>query len=601
MTSRRKKHKPYQTPTTPVASAPLAGTGWSRLLDPETAAPLLVLLFGIYLSWLNFGHQAVPNSDFPAFVQSAREILHFRLPGSFKRLPGLGLLQIALSVFLKGPHPVLTAGLLLNALLYPLCGWLFYLIAKRFFPHAAFWVTLLAMLNSEVLAWLVHPIVEIPLLFFFLLTFWLLLHSSRWAYAAAFGAAILRYEGAVLIVLVWLRDLRRQATLRRRLFSTALAFLAALPTALWVLGQFLTRQSGSGNYLDSYTQAAESGSMVFVRFAQILRQITIQPFFQPPQQSPPHSLVILCTVVFWAGLLTAVLFILWKRQYDFLPILIFTVIYILLHSARTGTRPRYAAPIAWLVLLLWLFGFRSLWLVLRENLKIPKPPIIILQGTICLLFVLAALAIVEPLAQLQIQSPHSRSIPWVALGASVLFGTILTTSTRWQTAGGTAALIGVTFWAILANQSDLIKKLGTGDLDREFKDLAIWYQQNSSASEKMVTTMPHILTLFLQDKDANFVHTQNINGNTFEEFVEDFKRKNITYLAWDSRLGFAQTNSYYKKYGLDRIAHLGPRIQNGKLVMPPQKNGPFQLVGTIHNPSYPQRFILIYRLVPEAN
>ncbi|HOK67102.1 MAG TPA: hypothetical protein PK054_01605 [Anaerohalosphaeraceae bacterium] len=571
-----------------------------RLLSPETVAPLLVLLFGAYLSVLFFGHQAVPNSDFPAFVQTARDILHFRLPASFKRLPGLGILQIALSLFLKGPHPVLTAGLLLNALLYPLCGWLFYLIARRFLGRAAFWAALLALVNPEVLIWLVHPIAEIPLLFFFLLTFWLLLLPSRWAYAAAFGAAFIRYEGAVLILLVWLSDILRQSSLRQRLLSTALAFSAALPTALWVLGQFLTRHSGSGDYLSGYTAAAESGSMVFGRFAQILRQITIQPFFQTPYP-PLRSIVILCTVLFWAGLVTAVFLILWKKHTDLLPILVFTAVYFLLHSARTGTRSRYAAPIAWLVLLLWLFGFRRFWLLFKETVNVPKPAVIIVQALLFLIGISTALALVEPLAQIQKFSPRSASVPWVALLFSALFGTIIIASSKGRLIGWTAAVLGITSWALFANQSEIIRKVGNGDYDREFKDLAVWYQKNASPDQKMVTTMPHLLLQFLEGMDTNFVHTQNIDGDTLEEFIEDCRRKNITYLAWDSRLGFAHANSYYKKYRLERIARLGARIQDGKVIMPPEKNGPFHLVGTIRNPSYPKRFILIYRLNSDSN
>ncbi|HOQ04654.1 MAG TPA: hypothetical protein PKY88_05520 [Anaerohalosphaeraceae bacterium] len=609
MTSRHRKHRQHIEPA--VSASPSSSTAPSvpgsasaaffrRLLSPEAAAPLLVLLFGTYLSVLYFGHQAVPNSDFPAFVQTARDILNFRLPASFKRLPGLGILQIALSIFLKGPHPVLTAGLLLNALLYPLCGWLFYLIARRFLGRMAFWAALLALVNPEVLLWLVHPIAEIPLLFFFLLTFWLLLLPSRWAYAAAFGAAFIRYEGAVLILLVLLSDILRQSSLRQQLLSTAMAFSAALPTALWVLGQFLTRHSGSGDYLSSYTEAAESGSMVFGRFAQILRQITIQPFFQTPYP-PLRSVVILCTVLFWAGLVTAVLFILWKKHTELVPILVFTAVYFLLHSARTGTRPRYAAPIAWLVLLLWLFGFRRLWLLFKENIPIPKPAVIISQSLLFLIGIIAALALVEPLAQIQKFSPRSASVPWVALLFSVLFGTIGIASTKARLAGWTAAVLGITSWALFANQSEIIRKLGNGDFDREFKDLAVWYQQNASPDQKMVTTMPHLLIQFLEGMNTNFVHTQNIDGDTPEKFLEDCLKKNIAYLAWDSRLGFAYSNSYYKKYRLDRIDHLGAHIRDGKIIMPPEKNGPFHLVGTIRNPSYPKRFILIYRLNPDSN
>ena len=51
---------------------------------------VILLLFGIYLSVIYFGHQPVPNSDFPAFTRTAKEVLSFQRPTYFKRLPGLG-------------------------------------------------------------------------------------------------------------------------------------------------------------------------------------------------------------------------------------------------------------------------------------------------------------------------------------------------------------------------------------------------------------------------------------------------------------------------------------------------------------------------------
>ena len=94
----------------------------------QLIALILLVGFGIYVSVLYFGHQVVPNSDFPAFVNTAHELLSFQEPSSFKRVPGLGLLQVGLSHLVGGQHPELTAGWLLNALLYPLTALLLYLL-----------------------------------------------------------------------------------------------------------------------------------------------------------------------------------------------------------------------------------------------------------------------------------------------------------------------------------------------------------------------------------------------------------------------------------------------------------------------------------------
>jgi len=598
--SRQKRKSPWPD-RQKAAQPPSAVPQRKAILQPALAAQIILLLFGVSLSILYFGHQAVPNSDFPAFVKTAQDVLHFHPPASFKRLPGLGLLQIALSCFVKGPCPILTAGLLLNAILYPLCGWLLFRIAQRILGRGAFWFALTALVNPFVLAWLVHPIAEIPLIFFFLLTFYLLFEKGRWAYAAAFAASMIRYEGAVLIALVFMRELLAHRTLRQRLLSAGLAFLAGLPVSLWILGQILSHKSGGGDYLSSYRAAAEGEAMVFGQFARLLRQVTIGPYFQPNPASS-SSLVWLSSILLWVGLLAAGFFAVWKKHPQLIAIFSFTAIYFLLHAARTGTRPRYAVPIAWLVFLLWLYGCSQIWHLFRQKITIPKPALLLLEGLICLVCLCAAFSRLEPLAQMQKYSPRSAPVPWIALGAAVLFGAIELLFSQKRDVGWTAAVLGVTCWALFANQAYLIQNLGNGAVDQEFKELAIWYLKNASKNEKLVTTMPHLLELFAPSMSANFVHTRNIAGSTPEEFVEDCRRKKITYLAWDSRLGLAFQNSYYKLYGLDRIAYLGPRLQNGnKLVMPPSKNGPFELVGTIRNHMYPQRFILIYRLSPSSN
>ena len=121
---------------------------------------VILLAFGIYQSVLYFGHKIVPNSDFPAFVRVARQLLSFEVPSSFKRVPVLGILQIGLSKFVSGDHPELTAGWLLNAILHPLSIVLLYLVGKRFLGYRAVWFALIAGINPWILNLFREPIAE---------------------------------------------------------------------------------------------------------------------------------------------------------------------------------------------------------------------------------------------------------------------------------------------------------------------------------------------------------------------------------------------------------------------------------------------------------
>ncbi|MHC5172711.1 MAG: hypothetical protein ACYSPJ_02960, partial [Planctomycetota bacterium] len=56
------------------------------------------------------------------------------------------------------------------------------------------------------------------------------------------------------------------------------------------------------------------------------------------------------------------------------------------------------------------------------------------------------------------------------------------------------------------------------------------------------------------------------------------------YVAWDSRLGFAVRDAYYKNWGLSKIHLLG----SGKDV------GPFKFIKKI--PASERRYILLYKV-----
>lgn len=618
MVSRRRKQKKIS----PQESRPTAGpllTYCKNRITWETAGPVILFVFAAYLAVLYFGHQAVPNSDFPAFVHTARDILHFQLPDSFKRLPGLGILQIALSTVVWGPYPILTAGLLLNAILYPFCGLLLYGIARRFLGKGAFWITLLALVNPWVLRWLVHPIVELPLIFFILLTFYLLFEKGRWAYPAAFAASMIRYEGAILILIVFVWDILQHRSWRQWLAAAGLAFLSGLPVALWILGQILSHGSGrTDDYLSSYQSAAKGGPMMYSKFSGFVWRESIGSYYEIPsgliedEDDDEMDLMPLPTGKFWikaavwasrslfmAGLLAAVGWGIYKKRWDVLSLAVFAGVYFVLHASRTGTRPRYAVPIAWIVMLICLYGIRSLWDIIQGKGRIPKPVIVGLQLILCVVFVLLALSLVGRITELLPYSPQSKWVPLVALFAAIGFGIIRIIHSKGREVTWTLAAVGLTSFALMGNQVDLLQRVGNGAMDAEFKDLAAWYLNNASPGEKMVTTMPHILSLFAPEKGSRFVHIRWIAGDNPQEFIQDCYKNHITYIAWDSRLGLAMKNAYYKIYKLDRIAFLGPHAgPDHRMVMPPKKNGPFELIGTIQNEYLPFRFIFIYRLLP---
>ena len=137
---------------------------------------------------------------------------------------------------------------------------------------------------------------------------------------------------------------------------------------------------------------------------------------------------------------------------------------------------------------------------------------------------------------------------------------------------------------IVSNQFTLAKMAGNGQRNAEFKMLAYWFVENSQPGEKLATSLPKVVSLFAPNRKKDIVHISNIGGTTPQEFVAKCYKKNITYVAWDSRIGFRPKDTYYKKWRIDRIAPLGK----------PQDNGPYRYVKQVSQNK--RMFINIFRV-----
>jgi hypothetical protein len=135
-----------------------------------------------------------------------------------------------------------------------------------------------------------------------------------------------------------------------------------------------------------------------------------------------------------------------------------------------------------------------------------------------------------------------------------------------------------------SNQFVLTRVVGNGKRDVEFKYLADWYLETAAEGEKMVTTMSNIVAIFAPRHKAYFTHASSLKSDSPEEFIEKCYERNITYVAWDSRLGYGVGSRYYKLYQLDAIAFL----------VKPQNAGPFEFIKQIRVSD--RRLINIFRL-----
>lgn len=604
---------------------------------------VLLAVYGIFQSIQYYGHQVVPNSDFFDFIKVGHELWSFQMPSSFKRAPVVGLLQVGISKMVGGRQPDLTAGWLLNSILHPLNILLLYGIARRLIGRSAFVFAALTIINPWVLDALVHPVAETTLLFFILLTFWLLFRRSRWAYLAASIATMTRYEGAALIFVAFVWDQIEAKTMRQRVFSLLLSIAASVPLALWLWGTYAYWDPSASHYLRHYGHR-----QVIKHFWGYLWQVTLLNWFRWPIEvkryflDRPDSAAELQDMIAelkpWYGTVkvlgtaaavSGIVIGLRRRRWEILGLLLFMVPYFLVHSFRARTQPRYCMPISWIVLVFCWYGLQQGWLwlnassapgsardsvvatgrrraisarfgrwfararILRDGLQRHPLAFSVVALTAQILVIVIVLLWIQVLVgylftpQVAQRSPRSGPILFVAM-AMVLVGL----GAEWYARGfrfhwGVITTGMVMFLIVISNQFLVIYKLGDGQNDKEFRMLADWCSENAKG-EKVATTMPQIVSLYDTSIQNNLIRTQSIPGETLDDFVRECYKQNIAYVAWDSRIGLFKKDAYYLKWRMGRLAELQARRDYGRLEFVTQLR---------HND---RRYINLYRLRPEA-
>ena len=599
MTSRKKDMpKPHQKHRTrrqvdkpkPMQELSTRQDNRDKYFDAFTITALLA--WGIYHSVVYFGHQAVPNPDFPDFFSVGARLWHFRLPGAYMRAPVVGLLQYPLSKIVPD-QSALTAGWLLSAILHPCNVLLLYLVAKQIVGRAAVSVAIIAMLNPWALHNLIEPIAETPLLFFTLLSFYFMFRRSSWCYLFAAIAAMVRYEGTALIAAAFVMDMINRQGRRSRLRALGWAALASLPFGLWMLGTYLSWDPSRVHYLKLITDDDAKhvkGVPALVPHLKLLWEVTFAPLFRVIAKQGdqlPHTVSVISKVAAVITFLIGSVYGLYKRNWKILALLIFLVPYYLAHVSFPFLLKRFYSSVHWIVLLICLFGLQALWLGLSRWARAPRAVVIALQVLLSAGAVLSLRILLPHLSQLSRMSVDSRSIPWVTLALLLLLlgGGIVLYRTRGL--AGRIAVAVIVFLMVVSNQFTLARVVGNGMTDYEFKLLADWYLAHARPGEKVLGTMTGTMHALLPQHRAAFGHITQIKGDDYQSFVRQCYEQGITYIAWDSRKGLYPNDAYYKGYRLGRIAPLGR----------PRSFDRFEYITTVGKPRS-GRFINIFRLRP---
>jgi hypothetical protein len=403
---------------------------------------------------------------------------------------------------------------------------------------------------------------------------------------------MVRYEGAALILGAFVLDMIESKNNKQRLTAFIYSAMASIPLAIWMLGTFLTWEGeGATHYLKifskEYTSQFAGGlksRIGFMKHANILWQVGFYPLLTP---SPQAGKTFADTLVSVSKIFTLVSFLfgsvygLYKRQWKILVLLLFLIPYFWVHSKYPYPVDRYHATIFAMVMLICIYGLYGFWGLI--NNRLPKGIIIISQIVVIVTALVWALTLWGYLPKIASMSKASVSLPYVAI--LVVFIALAAGRFAYKEKLLTDFVILALMVLIIASNQFIVAGIvGNGERDIEFKYLVDWYRENAKKGEKLVTTVPLILQIMdPADKDY-FIHTDTFDANNPSDFVYECYKRNITYVAWDSRVGLVPTDHYYKYWKMSNIAPLVV----GKDI------GPYQFITQLR--ANQRRYINLYRL-----
>lgn len=547
----------------------------------------ILLVLGIYHSVSFYGYEQVPNPDFAHFVEVGHKLWSFELPTDYKRAPLLGLLQVPIGWLFGGQYPDLTGGWLLNSFLYPLNIILLWLVCRKLIGRAGLWVALVAMINPQVVRLLTEPIAETTLMFFCLLSFYLMFKRSRWSYLSAALTTMVRYEGAALILAAFVLDMVECENAKKRFRFLIYAVLASLPLALWMIGMMSHwNQLGEFHYLNNLQLDFLKG--IPQRLQQLLN-VTFYPMIGYRSGFPRiiytltvKFIKILAVVTFLVNLIHAV----WKRKWNMIALFIFFLPYMFVHMIYSFSVVRFYIIIHWMLLIFCFNGLYLLWTWFRRTVQIPDVVLGIMQFVLGLIALIWFIFLITNLSELKTYNStlyYFLQSVIIALTLLLLWEFYFEKLHFWRSRMLTAIIL---LLIVTSNQYRLGPVLGYGNKSIEFKYVTEWFLQNGESGSRMIATLADVMETFAKGQNSRLAHITEIQADTPEAFVKICREKNVRYIAWDSRTGLKPKDFYYKKWRLKNIAMLDQA----------RDIGPYKFVKAFQNPQEKNRYIYLFYL-----
>lgn len=521
--------------------------GPDRALVRHDLAALLAL--GLVLGLACRGYYAMPYTDFLEFVECGHAWLGGELPPTFKRAPVFPVLVVALSKLLPGEAPEFHAAEWINAFLLPVNGLLVYLIGRRWLGAGARWAAAWVLLLPMGLYCTAHVIVEPLLTAGLLLTVALAQRGSRWAYAAAASATLVRYDAAGLILGLALAEWWQRRSLRRVGRGTVLASLPLI--VVLVLTGLTWAERSADHYLGrivaepAFEPLATATLIAQTAFDPRLIRLPVWLAELEPALNAAlyHVSLLLVPVGVAAGL--------WGREAGTVTTGVAVLTYGVVHTVFPVQVDRFGYPPAPLIVLLAGVGLRTVagWLARL------KPPT-------------AALAIVTAAAGLVVLAAlghEAQGIATAAAGAErfadrvgllALAAMTAIWAAPWLSCRRLSAVVLLLAAALLVSVQlgKASAKLGTGQEMRNVVVAARWIRAHTAATDRVLSSQPGLLRLFVgREPPDRFVAFAEIAAGSWPDILAECRQRRIAHILWHDALHDVHGGYYADRMRLARF------------------------------------------------
>jgi hypothetical protein len=235
-------------------------------------------------------------------------------------------------------------------------------------------------------------------------------------------------------------------------------------------------------------------------------------------------------------------------------------------------------------MLICVYGLCSFWKLVRD--KLPKLVIVISKIIVLIVAFVWALILILFSEMWKVTEQLSRaSVSLLYIAILAAFIALIAEHFAYKGKRLTDfVVLALMILMITSNQWGVVNIVGNGERDIEFKYLLDWYKDNAKKGEKLVTTAPSILQIMAPQYKDCFIHTSTFDANNPNDFVTECYKRNITYVAWDSRMGLSTKAPYYKYW---KMANIVPLVV-GKDI------GPYQFIKQLS--ANQEQYINLYRL-----